>query len=347
MLAVPFSLMPLFALILLLAMVLLSGKEKQPGTVCFLITCIVLLSLMTLRWQYDTVLLKRVQASCAALLPALAWHGFVSLTGMRKKRYYCLLLAPTLSAILFGFIWPRTIDFVICLLFFGYGLSLIRMALHGENIFIRGRLSESTAILHMALFAGVFLCISALTDLTVGLDFSLTAGQHAPAIIAFFQALLLPLIGFAIVLTGKKVPVPPPESDDAQPIMADMAISTQEQTLLYQRIEQQIRDRQIYLDPNLSLTSLARKTGIPSRQLSATVNATRHCNVSQWINSFRIEHAQRLLRETPLSVTEIMLTCGFSTKSNFNREFLRICGVSPSVFRQQAADNPAQRLEIG
>ncbi|MBB5533605.1 AraC-like DNA-binding protein [Rhizobium giardinii] len=46
-------------------------------------------------------------------------------------------------------------------------------------------------------------------------------------------------------------------------------------------------------------------------------------------------------------MTEIMFEAGFSTKSNFNREFRRVTGVSPSHYRaearkQQVADPKAK-----
>lgn len=168
----------------------------------------------------------------------------------------------------------------------------------------------------------------------------MTGGKQAPTIIAFFQALLLPLIGFAIVsasrTTSEYIEVNAEEDESLLPPVA----SSHEQEALYITIEERVRETQIYLNPNLTLNLLARKMGIPARQLSGAINAIRHCNVSQWINSFRIERAQELLRETLLPVTEVMLESGFSTKSNFNREFQRISGLSPTAFRQQARDNP-------
>ncbi|MGE9553525.1 helix-turn-helix domain-containing protein, partial [Erwinia amylovora] len=69
------------------------------------------------------------------------------------------------------------------------------------------------------------------------------------------------------------------------------------------------------------------------------VNLTRGCNVSQWINGFRIDFAQQLLRNTALPVTEVMLEAGFVTKSNFHREFLRISGITPTDYRRTAAES--------
>lgn len=110
-------------------------------------------------------------------------------------------------------------------------------------------------------------------------------------------------------------------------------------------LEKQVCETELYLMPDLTLSLLAQKTGLPARQLSGVVNAQCQCNVSQWINSFRIARAQELLAATPLPVTEIMLESGFSTKSNFNREFQRLCGMSPTLYRQQVRANQAQRSE--
>jgi AraC-like DNA-binding protein len=58
-------------------------------------------------------------------------------------------------------------------------------------------------------------------------------------------------------------------------------------------------------------------------------------SVSQYVNQLRIREACRLLEETEQSVTSIMLDAGFQTKSNFNREFRRITGLSPVAWRER------------
>ena len=95
-----------------------------------------------------------------------------------------------------------------------------------------------------------------------------------------------------------------------------------------------MRNKKLYRDPDLTLNRLSRRLGIPSRQISGAVNRLRDRNVSQAVNAYRIEEAKRLLSETDRPVSEIMLESGFQTKSNFNREFLRVTGISPSAFRQ-------------
>ena len=86
-----------------------------------------------------------------------------------------------------------------------------------------------------------------------------------------------------------------------------------------------------YLDPDLTLARLARRLHVPIKQLSAAINLVKGENVSRYVNGFRIRAARTSLEEGE-TVTEAMLSSGFNTKSNFNREFARVTGQSPSAF---------------
>lgn len=101
------------------------------------------------------------------------------------------------------------------------------------------------------------------------------------------------------------------------------------------RLTELVQAQELFRDPDLSLIKLARRMGVPARELSAAVN--RHCgqNIAQWVNSFRIAAACQQLVNSDAPVTSVMLDCGFFTKSNFNREFRRHTGLSPSAYRQQ------------
>ncbi len=78
-----------------------------------------------------------------------------------------------------------------------------------------------------------------------------------------------------------------------------------------------------------TLRAGARRLGVPAKALSAAVNRVKGENISRVVNGWRVAHAGALLREGA-SVTEAMLASGFATKSNFNREFLRVTGRAPS-----------------
>lgn len=59
----------------------------------------------------------------------------------------------------------------------------------------------------------------------------------------------------------------------------------------------------------------------------------------EYISHFRIEKACKELAGTKKSVMEIAFECGFSNLSNFNRQFRRIAGCSPTEYRKRQAIN--------
>ena len=101
---------------------------------------------------------------------------------------------------------------------------------------------------------------------------------------------------------------------------------------LMARLETVLEARKLHLDPDLTLSRLARVLQVPVKQLSAAINRSTGNNVSRYVNGYRIREACRTL-EGGASVTDAMLAFGFNTKSNFNREFLRVTGRTPSTWR--------------
>jgi AraC-like DNA-binding protein len=99
--------------------------------------------------------------------------------------------------------------------------------------------------------------------------------------------------------------------------------------------------KQIYKDVDLNLNRLARRLNLPARSVSGAINRRHGMNVSQYVNTYRVKEACRLLSETDESVTRIIFESGFLTKSNFNREFLRVTGSTPSAWRQKVGEAAA------
>lgn len=328
--AVPLPFFTFAILLILLTKVCLQRASGYRSTATFIAGCALLVLMSALRWQFDAPLLRQIQSLVAIALPALAWRCFAQLTERSSRHKLAISLIPSAIALGLNLGVPATTDAVLMALYVGYGCALIGTAYQGPDAFIFTRLNDARPAALMAFLAGSFLCFSGLTDLAIAVDFSLYQGQQAPQLVALSQAILLPFICLAIVYNGKSVP--PDESTPA----VETQHKSEELALLCQRVEARICEQSLYLSPDLTLNTLARKMGIPARQISQAVNQSRGCNVSQWINRFRIHHAQRLLLASNAPVTEIMLEAGFATKSNFNREFTRVSGMSPTDFRHSA-----------
>lgn len=120
-----------------------------------------------------------------------------------------------------------------------------------------------------------------------------------------------------------------------------------EDAVIVRRIDALMREHHLYRDADLTLERLARRAGIPGRQISAALNRVHGRNVSQVVNEYRVAEARRRLVETRESVTAVMLESGFGTKSNFNREFLRVTGMTPSAYRRAGGTEASAGADEG
>ena len=93
-----------------------------------------------------------------------------------------------------------------------------------------------------------------------------------------------------------------------------------------------------YLDPDLSLSILAEKIRIPTRYLSQIINESLHKNFFDFINSYRIEEAKARLsteNNSKRNILEVLLDCGFNSKSVFNLAFKKQTGLTPSQYKKR------------
>jgi AraC-like DNA-binding protein len=88
-------------------------------------------------------------------------------------------------------------------------------------------------------------------------------------------------------------------------------------------------------DPELSLTSLARKLGTNTSDLSRAINDGLGINFNELINRMRVAAVCKALAnpEESRSLLDIAFEAGFSSKASFNRSFKIIAGETPSAYR--------------
>ena len=103
----------------------------------------------------------------------------------------------------------------------------------------------------------------------------------------------------------------------------------------YQHLAAFMEQQHPYLDPDMSLSRLARRSGIPAKVLSALINQRRGLHFFDFLNHYRIEHAQGLLTDSDQSVTGILYASGFNAKSSFNTAFKKHVGMTPSAYRKK------------
>lgn len=88
-----------------------------------------------------------------------------------------------------------------------------------------------------------------------------------------------------------------------------------------------------YQDCNISLTSIAYKFNMNESYLSYIFKQQSGIKLSSYIENLRIEKAKELLRNTPLTISEIAIKTGYFSTNTFCRAFKRVTGINATTFR--------------
>lgn len=335
MLFVPLPFVVALLLLLLFAAVLRRDDElaaNRPFLVLLLL-CAVQSVLVGLRLGYGLQWVGYIALVIPTVMPPLIYAGVRRLGADRPRRGAALVAFYSFPAIVIAvlaFVWREAIDIAMIIIQITYALALLWLMRAGPDILRLAPFEAAQPAYRAVVFAAAALCFSALIDAVVLLDFGWSRGTHIGLIVSVANVVGLFVLGTAAAaasrnsVAGETVEMPP-------------ATDAAEDRDTVVRIDELMQEKRLYRDVNLTLERLARKAGIPSRRISAAINRTAAKNVSQYVNDYRIAEACRLLAETDLSVTEIMLEAGFQTKSNFNREFRRVTDMAPVAWREKCA----------
>ncbi|UWU13376.1 helix-turn-helix domain-containing protein [Rhizobium sullae] len=291
--------------------------------------------LIGIRWGYNVLAIMPAQAILAAVIAALAWVSFRSLT-LEGPPSFARLWPHALPAILVATLllfWHEPMGLALILIFLGYGAALLWLARHGPDGLIASRLDGALLSYRSLLTTATALIAAAFADIFISLDFDRTGGTHGGAIVALGNVITLLILGGAasIASGGQPAEEQSPETPPAPPTMP-----TEKDGAVAASLNALMQSREIYRDPELNLNRIARKMSLPARRVSIAVNRIHGVSVSQYVNEFRIRSACDQLIKTDEPVTRVMFDSGFISKSNFNREFLRVTGTSPTEFRRRS-----------
>lgn len=359
------------ALLLVLLLALLLRQRGDMRTMVFVAITAAMAGLVGLRWSFPhlylwlaVALISSVQAPCAWLCFYRPQAGAAALSG--RVGVALPFFSAILTWVLFwsGERYWNWIEVWLVVLYMGYGGALLGLGWGMHAQFDAVRFSQVPDIRQAAIWAGWVLIFNGVVEGLVGLDYWLYQGRHAPWLVGLAHLVLLPALMYGVVRAGQvfayeKVvaplaPVAPsPVADDAnglrkaavakeqeagalQSATASTQTASADDAAVLAQLTELVCTQGLFRGPDLSLIKLARRMGIPARDLSALVNRQCGKNIAQWINGFRIAAACDQLAAGDAPITTIMLDCGFFTKSNFHREFRRHTGLSPSAYRQHA-----------
>ena len=349
MLAIPLPFVA--ALLLLMTGVLLRCRYPKTSQkpFWFIILCALTVTVVGLRWTIDIALFRFLQPILGASVPVAAWLCFARAHRSQSSTHLHWLgpIVVLVGSLFYEYVWAGTLDVLLILLYLGYGSLLLKSSLRMPE---QVRLTDVPKVLVAERVAGAMLLFSALVDGLLSYDILLLNAQHTSLILSMSYLVFIPAVVSAVIVVSISTPAQEkPKRLQALSSMTQRSLEgvgtsttlassldddqTEETEQIMAKFDALMNEHQLFKDPDLSLNRLARKLGIPARKISSAVNQTHQQNISKVVNAYRIEHAKILLKQTDEVITEIFLSSGFQTKSNFNREFLRITGQTPSEFR--------------
>jgi AraC-like DNA-binding protein len=331
MLLVPVTLFATAALGVVLMRLLTLRDLQVPANLLFvaLVSLYLVQSfLVSLRWGYGMEALRLPVGLIAAVIPACAWAAYRTLAGRPGlgALWAGVPVAATWGAFLW---WPDAVDLLIPLSYLGFGLLILIPVVRNPDPPALTPIGDARRTRQAMGLIGVTLIGSAATDAFIVYDFLRNAGQTSGHLISVVQTAFVLIIGIAAAF-GRSA------ADEAETLSPSAETDLSDHRLVLARIEDLFAKEGLHRSEDLSLRRLARRLGLPDRRISEAVNRLRGTNLSQFVNEYRIRDACTLLAQTEQSVLQIALAVGFASKSNFNREFQRVVGQTPSAWRTAA-----------
>ncbi len=328
---------PMIIALLLLGLLLhrVLTRETNPALLALIACCAAQSAVIALVQYYGVTGLRVVQPLLAAVVPAVAWLAFrqASVGHLRKQDLYLHTIGPVVALISLA-TRPEALDVLIPVLFAAYGIAIAFALLRGEDSLPHSRLENGRMTVLVWRVLAIALVASAGSDIFIAIRL---ASGHAdvllwlPSLFSSVTLLILGALGLSNAIESQSTNADGRTEYTVQDKIRDTAI--------VEKLESYIETHRPYLDPDLTLARLARKLHLPEKQLSSAINKGKNENVSRYINRHRVHHACALMRNGK-SVTEAMQASGFNTKSNFNREFLRVMGTNPRLWLKSIVELP-------
>lgn len=130
------------------------------------------------------------------------------------------------------------------------------------------------------------------------------------------------------------------KEDDNNDLSKRKIISDERLLELKDKLNQLMLDEEPYLEPDLTLSKLAKQLSISTNQLSYVINQGFEDNFHGYINMFRVKKAKHLLldkKSDHLSIIGVAFESGFSSKTAFNTTFKKITDTTPSEFKKKSS----------
>ena len=113
-------------------------------------------------------------------------------------------------------------------------------------------------------------------------------------------------------------------------------------SMIEPKLSECMENGKLYLNPNLSLKTVATEIGSNTKYLSVYLNRCLGVSFYDYINNFRVEKACSIFREMVKSgrvnMPEVSERSGFNSVSTFNRYFKKVKGLAPKDYYKRCLE---------
>ena len=124
-----------------------------------------------------------------------------------------------------------------------------------------------------------------------------------------------------------------------EPETVDVPASVNVDTQLMQRITELMEEKQLFKVPDLKVSDIANELRTNARYVSDCIKISTSYSFTQYVNSYRIQHAKQIMRDFPdQKISTVFMDSGFTNETTFFRAFKAITGMTPKDWKSLQND---------
>lgn len=275
----------------------------------------------------------------------LAVRHLTTLSGVRVRDYF-IFLAPALVValgVVSLFVFNYEHGYLFSRIFIGfYAVAVLLWSYHAVRAYYRLLADYYTTVEGKSVDDVRMLTVTSLVFVPIGITIIAVSHYQRTVVLTVIMIVLLSVFLFVAGLflyriryTAESLRVRLAQYDALEKTSETKPLSAEGTYARFlQQLEKAIREERIFLEPDISLVSLAERIHTNRTYLSDAIHLTYGMSFSDYFNHLRIEYAMELMRSKhrkgePILIKDISLASGYNISSSFYRAFEKETGMSP------------------